>query len=58
MGARGAADPLSEAEGRGDVSMIVIAHNFVQVFEIADRSTCSAAGRSLRPPHLRTSVDN
>jgi ABC-type sugar transport system ATPase subunit len=30
-------DLIVELKQRGDVSMIVIAHNFVQVFEIADR---------------------
>jgi simple sugar transport system ATP-binding protein len=30
-------DLIQELKERGDVSMIVIAHNFVQVFEIADR---------------------
>jgi len=30
-------DLIQELKDRGDVSMIVIAHNFVQVFEVADR---------------------
>jgi ABC-type sugar transport system ATPase subunit len=30
-------DLIHELKQRGDVSMIVIAHNFVQVFEVADR---------------------
>ena len=39
-------DLIRELKERGDVSMIVIAHNYVQVFEVADRVNLLRDGRS------------
>ena len=51
-------DLISELKQRGDVSMIVIAHNFVQVFEIADRVNLLRNGTITFDRHTsETSVD-
>ena len=51
-------DLIRELKERGDVSMIVIAHNFVQVFEIADRVNLLRNGTiAFDRPTSETSVD-
>ena len=47
-------DLIRELKERGDVSMIVIAHNYVQVFEVADRVNLhQERDDHVRPPDVR-----
>ena len=51
-------DLIRELKDRGDVSMIVIAHNYVQVFEVADRVSLIRNGTiTFDRPTSETSVD-
>jgi simple sugar transport system ATP-binding protein len=51
-------DLIRELKERGDVSMIVIAHNYVQVFEVADRVNLIRNGTiTFDRPTSETSVD-
>jgi ABC-type sugar transport system ATPase subunit len=61
MGAREGAliiELIDELKQRGDISMIVIAHNYVHVFEMCDRVNLLRNGRTtLDRPTSETSVD-
>ena len=61
MGAREGAliiELITELKQRGDVSMIVIAHNYVHVFEICDRINLLRNGRiTFDKPTDETSVE-
>ena len=51
-------DLIRELKERGDVSMIVIAHNYVQVFEVADRVNLIRNGTiTFDRPTSETSVE-
>jgi simple sugar transport system ATP-binding protein len=51
-------DLIHELKERGEISMIVIAHNFVQVFEVADRINLLRGGTvTFDRPTSETSVD-
>ena len=51
-------DLIRELKERGDVSMIVIAHNYVQVFEVADRVNLLRNGTiTFDRPTSETSVE-
>ena len=61
MGAREGAliiELITELKQRGDVSIIVIAHNYVHVFEMCDRVNLLRNGRiTLDKPTSETSVN-
>ena len=60
MGAKEGALILDLVRGlkeRGEVSVIIIAHNYAQVLEVCDRSTCSSTARiTFDKPTAETSV--